>query len=118
MKLAVPGRECRDREIGCVYLSQQEGGKWIARRREIISAGVITASAEAVEIEYAARVGSPALEIELVVSELVTDFDGVLSFQPRQVISELRAIDGLKAVAGPLHPELRVRDVSRERDIR
>ena len=50
--------------------------------------------------------------------EFVANLDGVLALHPGEVVGELPAVVGFKAEAGPLHAELCVRYVARERHVR
>src|SRR5262249_22963500 len=114
----IPTRIRRNLVIRSLNLPQDERGKRVASRCDGIARGIESAGAEATEVKRAASAGRPSVEIKPVQPEFVADLNRVLSLDPRQVVSELPAIDRFKTVTNPLHPELRVRNISIEQNIR
>ena len=68
---------------------------------DAVAVGVESAGTEAAEIEVARARSGPAVEIELVITELIADLDRVPALHPGQIIGELPAVDGFKAEADP-----------------
>src|SRR5205085_2329982 len=113
-EISVECGERRNQEIGGLYLTEQERGERIAGIRQNVAARIVSAGAKAAEVESAAGRCGPAVEIELVMPELVANLDRVLAFYPRQIVHELPSVDRLETEADPLHADLCIRNVARE----
>src|ERR1700709_2059608 len=93
----------RNRLSRGVDLAQKEGRKRIpGLPREIVASCVVASRFQIVKDEVAAlRAGRPSRERELVPTILKADFNGVLPFDPREVVGELPAIVGQEAKFPP-----------------
>src|SRR5687768_1558388 len=93
-------------------LTEQERGKRVAGRDQVVAAGVKPSCPEAIEGEVArGRAGSPAADWEVVMAELEPGLQGVAPLHPGEVVRELPAVVLLVAEPGPaFQPDGRIRD--------
>src|SRR5688572_7781726 len=93
-------------------LTEQERGKRVACRDQVVAAGVKPSCPEAIEREVArGRAGSPAADWEVVMAELEPRLQRVPPLHPGEIVRELPAVVLLEAEPGPaFQPDGRIRD--------
>ena len=108
--LVLHGEEGRDIKIGVIYLPEQEGGSRISGCGLLDSGGVPVCGFRIAET-IAARVIWVPLDRKLVVPVFESSFDGVLAFDPRNVVKELPAVRDATLGIGVGFPILRIGNI-------
>src|SRR5207245_2072902 len=82
-EVSVERGEGGNEEVRGLHLPKQERGERIAGARQNVAVRIVSAAAETAEVEATAGRRGPAVEIELVMPELVSNLDRVLALDPR-----------------------------------